>query len=141
MPIFDWFWLIIFFISGTRKKRDKFESYHTYTDNCASRKITLIQCEIRVKRALTRVSPELFTWIAREGDFTWILGENRVNFCMNFTWSYFTWNSNEKFHVNFTSHKFNVVFGWNCTRKPRETPHVNCTWGTIGFASSITIVI
>lgn len=59
--------------------------------------------ETRVKRALTRFSCEIFH--------------------LNFTWSYFKWNSHEQFHVNFTSHEFHMNIGWN---------HVKFTWGTIG---------
>lgn len=56
--------------------------------------------ETRVKRALTRFSCEIFH--------------------MNFTWSYFKWNSHEQFHVNFTSHEFHMNIGWNFTWNSRE---------------------
>lgn len=56
--------------------------------------------ETRVKRALTRFSCEIFH--------------------LNFTWSYFKWNSHEQFHVNFTSHEFHMNIGWNFTWNSRE---------------------
>lgn len=45
-----------------------------------------------------------------------------------FTWSYFTWNSHEKFHVNFTSHEFHVIFSDETSREFNVSHNWLCSY-------------